>query len=488
MFSVLTLTLSLCFCVFAAAQIRALILFAMRRAPPESKRHTFHESEQVPLVAIQIATYREAGALPALLRAINALDWPRDYLFVQVIDDSTGKDAEATLGVLDEFSARGMRIECLRRQSRKGFKAGALNFALSRARGADFIAYFDADSRPRPDFLTHLMHRLIDEKVAAIQCRWEFPNACTSPLTALQAAAFEYLFRYEMEIRMKLGLTGIYLGSAAVWRRQAIEELGGYQETPFTAEDVDLGRRAAASSWRILHEPEALADSDAVEDILVFRAQQRRWTRAVGRAALDAMKARAKVQRAALVELFDRTALLPHLSIPVTLMLGLIVAFQVIVGGTQGRFTSAIQWAFTILIIFPPAVVALLLSVRTFHPDDWRRRIPLLAAGGSAAAATMTSFVFGFIDLAVSKETEFVVTAKAGQTATLRGSQRQWVFSFVGPLIFDATVATILLVGSGVALSQHLLSSIVPTTILGSAYAASFCQSGMAFVMRLRRR
>ena len=190
---------------------------------------------------------------------------------MQVIDDSAGEDAAAAHDVVSQFSGRGVRIDYLNRGNRTGFKAGALNHGLTGARDAEFIAYFDADCRPRREFLSTLLPRFSDDSVAAVQARWEYPNAELTPLTMAQQAAFEYLFRYDYGLRAMLGTPVYYLGSAAVWRRKALEELGVWRTEPLTAEDVDMGYRARAAGWKVLYEPEALADNDAVEEMLAFR-------------------------------------------------------------------------------------------------------------------------------------------------------------------------------------------------------------------------
>jgi cellulose synthase/poly-beta-1,6-N-acetylglucosamine synthase-like glycosyltransferase len=467
--------------VFALAQFRFVVLCLSPRMVKRQESPPIGSAD-LPLVAIQIATYREAAALPALLQSIEALHWPKDRILVHVLDDSPQPEADATRAIVMRYAHAGLHVAYLNRSSRAGYKAGALNYGLAAASPADLIAYFDADCRPRPNFLHRMFAQLQPADVAAVQARWEYPNSLASPLTILQAAAFEYLFRYEYETRAQLGLPAYYLGSAAVWRRQAIQRLGGWRQTePLTAEDVDMGYRAAAAGWRILYEPEALADDDAVEDILVFRAQQRRWAQAVTQAALDASKNLIRMRRSMLATLIEWSSLLPHATIVLTLLIGLLIALNSLLGGQVSTAVAAAEWVFSLLVLAPPSVLALVLAVRAFHCDDWCARTALLARAGPYGAAVMTSFIFGLSDLVMAAKREFVVTAKAGQTPILKGTRQRWLAAQVPPLLFDLVVASILAAGVVAALQSNRWSAILPTTVLAVAFSLSAWKTGWAF-------
>lgn len=423
----------------------------------------------LPMVAIQVATYREARVLPSLLRSIHALDWPMERLLVQILDDSAGPDAEATQVAIAENSKPGLKVDYLNRGGRAGYKAGALNFGIAAAREADVIAYFDADCRPRPLFLRRTIGALAQPDVAAVQARWEFPNALASPLTALQAAAFEYMFRYEYEARSRLGLPAYYLGSAAVWKRQVIESLGGWREQPLTAEDVDMGYRASAAGWRIVWEAEALADDDALEDLLAFRAQQRRWTRAVLQASFDAIPEVSRRNRTFLASVMEWSTIVPHATILLTLVLGILMSINAVFA--HGDLVEMpVRWLLTGLFFAPPAVVTLVLAMRSFHPEDWGDRTRLLLLAGPFAAATMTSFLFGVWDFLSRRKVEFVATPKAGQVAVLKGNPKLWLQAQLPPLVFDWLASIVFIAGTLCACLSRNWSEIAPILILTLAY------------------
>jgi cellulose synthase/poly-beta-1,6-N-acetylglucosamine synthase-like glycosyltransferase len=473
--------------VYVLALLRFVVVCVAAARLPEPARHRQPLPSPLPLVALQIATYREAPALPGLLEAILRLDWPRDRLIVQIVDDSSGEDAAASRAVAARFSASGVRVDYLNRGSRAGFKAGALNYALAAARDADLIAYFDADCRPRPAFLSCLVPRFGDDRVAAVQARWEYPNAELTPLTMIQQAAFEYLFRYEYGLRAALGSPVYYLGSAAVWRRQALEDLGGWRTHPFTAEDVDMGCRARAAGWQVLYEPAALADDDAVEEMLAFRAQQRRWAHAVTRAGLDARSGLLRAPWGWRALLLDVTAFLPHATIVLTLIVTLVLVAHLLVGAERSAAVNAAEWTFAAAVGASPAVLALVLAMRHFHAGRWRRQAALFLQGGFAAAATMTSFLFGLSDLGREGRLEFVATPKSGQVAVLGESRDRWLRRLYAPVAFDAAVTAFLSIGLVVAVARQAVNVAVPALLIGAAYGAS-CARSVAAIRRHRAR
>jgi cellulose synthase/poly-beta-1,6-N-acetylglucosamine synthase-like glycosyltransferase len=476
-----------------AATFAMLTIQNVRRLRPitaaESASADSNEARSTdrPVVAVQVAVYREAPALPVLFESLRQLNWPVDRLRIQVLDDSTGDDATSTREIVELHAASGMPVTYHNRGSRSGFKAGALNYGMIVAGDAQLIAYFDADCLPRPYFLERLVPRVLTPGVAAVQARWEYPNDQHNPLTAVQAAAFEALFTWECALRARLGLPVYYLGTNAIWRLDVLAELGGWREQPFTAEDVDMGCRAAALGFDVSYEPEVLAENDAIEDLLAFRAQQRRWTRAVGRAALDAIKGLHGVRRSFFATLTDWTSLMPHATIPLTLLLSVAIALDVLLGGIPSGALEATLWVASALFVFPPAGVALLLAVRKSHPGNWILRWFLLLRAGPVAAATMTSFIFGLADLAFSIPTEFVVTPKAGQHATIANSSEKWLRSFTIPIAVDAAIFILLLSGFVHSIAAARSESAVPLGIMTWAYGRSMLLSLIDYRAHRRR-
>lgn len=462
--------------LFALGQLRFLVLLIAPSSPPPRKTADFDP----PVVVVQIATYREAESLPSLLEAIAQLDWPREKILVQVLDDSPAEDAARIDDIVAQHARRGLAVSCHRRGSREGFKAGALNLGLDISGVADFIVYFDADCRPAPRFLRSVMPWFADPKVAAVQARWTFPNAKASPLTGLQAAAFEYLFAYDYPMRASLRLPAYYLGSAAVWRRSVPIALGGWRYVPFTAEDVDMGLRAGIAGWAIAYEAEALAHDDAVEDVLAFRAQQRRWAQAVLQAGLDAAPLLPRTLRHPWTTLMDWTSFAPHMLIPVTPLLCACIALWVLLAPPFPR----LFWTFSGLMAISPATLALALAQRRLHPEDWCARVVLILRAGPYACAAMSSFLLGFGDFSMRGRLEFVATPKAGSTGVIGGLKRKWLRAQLGPLGLDLTFALLYGAAAAQAVRAGITSVVFPLLMMAIMFAASAVLTGLALWRR----
>jgi cellulose synthase/poly-beta-1,6-N-acetylglucosamine synthase-like glycosyltransferase len=438
-----------------------------------------------PLVALQIATYREAATISSSLEAIGQLDWPRDKLLVQILDDSPPEDAAQIDAVVAEHVARNSPVSCHRRGTREGFKAGALNHGLDIAAPADYIAYFDADCRPDPQFLRKMMPHFADPEVAAVQARWRFPNARTSTLTLLQAAAFEYLFAYDLPLRTNLGLPVYYFGSAAVWRRSVLIGLGGWHFKPFTAEDVDMGLRAGNAGWKIVYEPEVLADDDAVEDILAFRSQQKRWAQAVLQAGVSSVRSLPCSLHRPWATLTDWTSFAPHALIPLTPLLTLCMALWVVLKVPQA---STIFWTFSVLMLISPATLAIVLAQRTLHRQDWLARVYLLVRAGPYLAATMSSFLLGFVDFLRPDKLEFVATPKAGRTGVIGGLRKTWLKAHISPLMLDTGFALLFGAAALVAFRDGVPSALIPLLLMSVVFISSALLTAAALLKRVRTR
>jgi cellulose synthase/poly-beta-1,6-N-acetylglucosamine synthase-like glycosyltransferase len=446
-------------------------LLRNRRTPP------MPASDAWPRVAVQLAVFREQLVLPDLINAVLAMDYPRDRLSIQVLDDSTGEAADLTKGVVDGYAACGVEVSYLNRNSRAGFKAGALNYGMSKVT-SEFIVYFDADCKPHPNFLLRTVPYMKEASVAAVQARWGFSNAKHSPLTQLQAGIFEWLFCFEIPVRAKLGLPAFYMGSAAVWRKAAIEAEGGWQEEPFTAEDLDLSARIGGRGWRVLYQPEVLGDTIAVEDVLAFRAQQRRWARAMMQVARDNWGGSAKVRWGVLPRTLDLTLGLTHGVGLVLLLAALSSAIAVASGIERNNAWVITQVALTLGVLASPLTTIFPLVQRSFYAD-WRERSLLLARALPDAMAMTTSQIFGALDFLRSATAEFVVTPKGGQVGVVKGGKKKWLSAHFWPLAFEAVLGTALTLASVIALFYYP-ESFLPLSLLGGGMLLSFLRTWRA--------
>jgi cellulose synthase/poly-beta-1,6-N-acetylglucosamine synthase-like glycosyltransferase len=229
-----------------------------------------------PLVAIQLPIYNELHVVERLIDAAAVLDYPADKLEVQVLDDSTDDTTQLAEARASYHRARGINVRVLRRPTREGFKAGSLAWGLQRT-DAEFLAVFDADFSPRPDFLRRTIPQLIARpRAGVVQTRWSHLNELYSPLTRLQALALNGHFVVEQTGRSRSNLLINFNGSGGVWRRACIEEVGGWQWDTMT-EDMDLSYRAQLSGWHSLYLPDVDAPAELPPQMEAFKRQQARW-------------------------------------------------------------------------------------------------------------------------------------------------------------------------------------------------------------------
>ena len=233
--------------------------------------------ESLPPITVQLPVYNERRVVERLIAAAGRLDYPRDRFEIQVLDDSTDDTRERVDRAVARLRAAGVDVRVLRRGHRRGFKAGALAAGLAESRG-DWVAIFDADFVPEPDFLRRLATHFADPSVGMVQARWGHLNRDASPLTATQALMLDAHFRVDQRVRCEGGLFFSFNGTAGAWRRTCIEDSGGWSHDTLT-EDLDLSYRAQLRGWRFVYDGTIEARAELPPEMQAFQAQQRRWTK-----------------------------------------------------------------------------------------------------------------------------------------------------------------------------------------------------------------
>lgn len=274
----------------------------------------------LPRVTVQLPIYNERHVATRLIEAVAALDYPHDRLEIQVLDDSTDDTTEIVEACLRGLPS-SVRAVHVRRDERTQFKAGALAAGLRRAEG-ELLAVFDADFVPPPEFLAHSVPLFADPRVGMVQCRWDHLNADYSLLTGMQALLLDGHFAIEHVARSRSGCFFNFNGTAGVFRRECIEQAGGWQGDTLT-EDMDLSYRAQLAGWRFVYRPELACPAELPVDMNAFLTQQHRWAKGSVQTARKLLGTiwRARLPRAVKVE--SAFHLLGNLAFP--LLLGLIV-------------------------------------------------------------------------------------------------------------------------------------------------------------------
>ncbi len=355
---------------------------------------------------MQLPVFNERFVVARLIEAAAALDYPR--LHVQVLDDSTDDTSEIAAATVARLRAGGVRIDHIRRSSRLGFKAGALQAGLE-ATQAQFIALFDADFVPQPDFLRRMVPWFADPQVGLVQARWGHLNHLASWLTAAQALLLDAHFAVEHAARHRVGRWFNFNGTAGVWRRDAMIAAGGWQHDTLT-EDLDLSYRAQLAGWRFVYDDEVVAPAELPSTFSAFKAQQHRWAKG---SVQTMRKLLPQIWRSA-VPLNTKIEATFHLSgnLAYPLTLALAVAMPVAAGA---------RWWWVDLTMF----VAGTASVVLFHlaaiaacGGPWRRVgvIPVAMALGAGMSVNQTRAV---VEGLVGRTGTFVRTPKQGDQTSV---------------------------------------------------------------------
>lgn len=230
-----------------------------------------------PRVTVQLPIYNERYVVARLIETVCRLEYPKDRLQVQVLDDSTDDTSGLAARLAAEKRAQGFDVRHVRRASRAGFKAGALAEGLRRADG-EFLAIFDADFLPPPDFLRRTVPHFADPRVGMVQARWDHINLHYSLLTRLQSIYIDGHFMLEHTARNRSGAFFNFNGTAGVWRREALLDAGDWSDDTLT-EDLDVSYRAQLKGWKFLFLPEVVCPAELPVDMAAFRSQQHRWAK-----------------------------------------------------------------------------------------------------------------------------------------------------------------------------------------------------------------
>lgn len=229
----------------------------------------------LPSVTVQLPVYNEVYVIERLIDAVCAMDYPRDRLEILVLDDSTDETARAARAAIERKKSEGFSISHVRRDSRRGYKAGALKDASPLARG-EFTALFDADFVPPRDFLMRALACFSDPSVGMAQARWGHINRRQSLLTRLQSVFLDGHFLIEQTGRSAAGVFLNFNGTATVIRKTCMEAAGGWHDDT-VAEDLDLSCRAQMAGWKIRYLPDLMCPAELPSDIEGLKSQQRRW-------------------------------------------------------------------------------------------------------------------------------------------------------------------------------------------------------------------
>ncbi|MDY8134780.1 cellulose synthase family protein [Aquimarina sp. 2201CG5-10] len=272
-----TLALLIIF-LYSLAQLNLLLNYLKsRKEPDNSPTFDFSKSEEIPNVTVQLPVFNELYVMERLLDNIAELEYPKDKLEIQVLDDSTDESVVTTAAHIEKLRETGLDIKHICREDRSGFKAGALKEGLKIAKG-EYIAIFDADFLPGKKWLLQTIPYFKDSGIGVVQTRWGHINRDYSMLTKIQAFALDFHFTMEQVGRNFKDHFINFNGTAGVWRKSCIEDAGNWQGDTLT-EDLDLSYRAQLKKWKFKYLEEVETPAELPVVISAARSQQFRWNK-----------------------------------------------------------------------------------------------------------------------------------------------------------------------------------------------------------------
>ena len=350
---------------------RGALLWVFRRTRNQSVPEPAEPGEW-PVVTVQLPIFNERYVAERLVEAVCRMDYPRDRLEIQVLDDSTDETREILERKAEALSAEGIDVRYLHRTDRRGFKAGALAAGLEVARG-DLVAVFDADFVPTADFLKRTVPHFADPRIGMVQARWGHLNRDYSLLTRIQAIFLDGHFVVEHTARQRGGCFFNFNGTAGIWRRRAIEDAGGWTHDTLT-EDLDLSYRAQLVGWRFLYLPDLVVPAELPAEINAYKSQQNRWARGSIQTCrkLLATVLRSGVPRRAKLEAFIH--LTNNSAYPLMLLLSLLIFPAMALRQDEARW---MLWAFDlpVFLLATVSVIVFYLASQRVTGRPWKSAV-----------------------------------------------------------------------------------------------------------------
>src|SRR3954447_17393274 len=377
--------------------------------------------DKLPRVTIQLPIFNEMYVASRLIDAVCEMDYPRELLEIQVLDDSTDETTEIAELSVRRHAARGFNIHYLHRVDRTGYKAGALEAGLKQSTSG-FVAIFDADFIPPVDFLKRtLPYFETDPKIGMVQARWGHINQDYSLLTKIQSILLDAHFVLEHGGRNRAGCFFNFNGTAGIWRRAAIDDAGGWQHDTLT-EDLDLSYRAQLRGWKFVFVPDLIAPAEVPVEMNAFKSQQHRWAKGSIQTCRKLLPQilRAKVPLSVKAEAFFH--LTANFNYILMCVLSILMFPSMVIRYNMG-------W-YEMMLIDVPLFFAATFSVCNFYMvcqrelhDDWRARIrylPFLMSIGIGLCTNNTRAVF---EALFNKQSEFARTPKYH----IEGAADEWI-------------------------------------------------------------
>jgi cellulose synthase/poly-beta-1,6-N-acetylglucosamine synthase-like glycosyltransferase len=405
---------------FGSHRLMILFLYFKHAHKHPQPTKTFAE---LPVVTVQLPVFNEMHVVDRLLDSVAALDYPKEKLQIQLLDDSTDETVEISRKGIERLKAQGFDAVHIHRTDRSGYKAGALENGNRTAKG-DFLLILDADFVPHPDLLQKTMHYFADDNIGMIQTRWGHLNRTFNVLTRIQAMFLDGHLELEQTARNRSGRFFTFNGTGGIWRRSCITDAGGWEHDTLT-EDMDLSYRAQLKGWRFIFLNDVETPAELPVDMDGFKSQQHRWT-----------KGSIQVCKKVLPEIWRSNASLPikieatfHLTSNFAYLLLIVLCFLIYPNQQwQPDFGKMTYYIINVPIFFFSSVSVLLFYVvaqKALRPGTWWREIPYLPLLLALGIGMSISNAKAVIEALLNHQTAFVRTPKYGIGAN-RETKADW--------------------------------------------------------------
>jgi len=364
-----------------------------------------------PTITIQLPIYNEKYVAQRLVDAVCHMDYPKDKMKIMVCDDSDDDTVELLRGVVDGYKKEGYQIEHMRRGTRKGYKAGALKHAM-KTTDTELVAIFDADFIPPTWFLKRAIPHFATSNIGLVQCRWGHVNENYSTITQVQALSIDFHFLVEQKAKSNSHLFMNFNGTAGIWRRDCIEDAGGWH-TATLVEDLDLSYRAQMKGWKCLFLPDIVVDAELPAQMNGAKRQQFRWAKGSIQCAIKLLSDVALKRHVAIeakIQAFIQ--LTRHIVYPLVLIQFL--SLPVLLAAQVNLYVVSVLPALTIATYLAMGPGAYVLVIQGMYNKSWKSKAKLLPALLIYNAGMSVNNTVAVFDAILGKKNEFHRTPKYG--------------------------------------------------------------------------
>ncbi|MBM2851943.1 MAG: glycosyl transferase [Candidatus Nitrosotenuis sp.] len=364
-----------------------------------------------PSITIQLPIYNEKYVAARLVDAVCALDYPKDKMKIMVLDDSDDDTTDLLGGLVNQYKKKGYDILHIRRGTRKGYKAGALKYAMKMT-DTEYVAIFDADFIPPVWFLRRAIPYFAKHNIGLVQCRWGHVNENYSAMTQAQALSIDFHFLIEQKAKSNSHLYMNFNGTAGIWRRECIEDAGGWH-TSTLVEDLDLSYRAQMNGWKCLFISDIVVDAELPVQMNAAKRQQFRWAKGAIQCAIKLLGdilTKRKIPLETKLQAFVQ--LTRHIAYP--LLLIQFLALPILLVSEMNLHIIKFVPAITIATYLAMGPGAYLLVIYNVWGKNWKHKakiLPFLLIYSAGMAVNNTVAVFDGI---FGKKNEFLRTPKYG--------------------------------------------------------------------------